>query len=70
MGFSNAWTRLKKTRGQVLVTPDRADPPSAFTHRKEGQVKPMASLYAFNGGLAVTATAQNVTFPTVLVVAQ
>lgn len=67
---STLWTRIKKSRGQVLVTPDRANPThSETTEGGQAVTKPMASLYATPVGLAVTMTGTSVAISTVLVVA-
>lgn len=68
---STFWTKIKKSRGQVLVTPDRANPThSDTTEGGQAVSKPMASLYATRGGLAVTLLGSSVAISTVLMVAR
>ncbi len=63
----NACTRLKKTRGQGAGNTSTALTRPVPTHPEGGQAvqKPMALLYAFDGGLAVTNAIRSVTNSTV-----
>lgn len=65
---SNAWTRLKKTRGQVVEHPTALTAPSDTTGM-EGSVKPMRSLYAFSIELAVITSSAPIENSTLSVVA-